>query len=117
MEVGAKGTGQYDAFHAEPVDPRSKREEAAVMTYPYAILVDNNGKRFVDEGISTVDEQYEAVARKIFYDLPDHIAYMISDQKMYDIPNYEQALKPINQPLWQIHLKSWLEKSESLLIS
>ncbi|WP_342430733.1 FAD-binding protein [Neobacillus sp. FSL H8-0543] len=93
MEVGAKGTGQYDAFHAEPVDPRSKREEAAVMTYPYAILVDNNGKRFVDEGISTVDEQYEAVARKIFYDLPDHIAYMISDQKMYDIPNYEQALE------------------------
>lgn len=93
MDVGAKGTGQYDAFHAEPVDPRSKREEAAVMTYPYAILVDKNGKRFVDEGITTIDEQYEAVARKIFYDLPDHIAYMISDQKMYEIPNYEQAIE------------------------
>ncbi|KKK39144.1 succinate dehydrogenase [Mesobacillus campisalis] len=93
LNIGAKGTGQYDAFHAEPVDPRSKREEAAVMTYPYAILVDKNGNRFVDEGISTIDEQYEAVARKIFYDLPGHIAYMISDQKMYDIPNYEQALE------------------------
>ena len=51
MAIGAKGAGQFDAFHAEPVDPRSKREEAAVMTYPYAILVDQNGNRFVDEGI------------------------------------------------------------------
>ncbi len=93
MSVGAKCAGQFDAFHAEPVDPRSKREEAAVMTYPYAILVDQNGKRFVDEGKATIDEQYEAVARKIFYDLPGHIAYMISDQKMYDIPNYERALE------------------------
>jgi len=93
MDIGAKSAGQFDAFHAEPVDPRSKREEAAVMTYPYAILVDKNGKRFVDEGKTTVDDQYEAVARTIFYDLPDHIAYMISDQKMYDIPNYEQALE------------------------
>ena len=47
----------------------------------------------MDEGKATVDEQYEQVARTIFYDLPDHIAYMISDQKMYDIPNYEQALE------------------------
>jgi tricarballylate dehydrogenase len=63
------------------------------MTYPYAILVDQNGNRFVDEGKTTIDEQYEEVARRIFYDLPGHIAYMISDQKMYDIPNYQQALE------------------------
>lgn len=99
FEIGAKSAGQFDSFHAEPVDPRSKREEAAVMTYPYAILVDKYGKRFVDEGKTTVDEQYEEVARKIFYDLPDHIAYMISDQKMYDIPNYEQALETDKPPI------------------
>ena len=66
MAIGAKTAGQFDSFHAEPVDPRSKREEAAVMTYPYGILVDKNGKRFVDEGITTVDEQYEEVARTNF---------------------------------------------------
>jgi tricarballylate dehydrogenase len=93
LEIGAKTAGQYDAFHAEPVDPRSSREEAAVMTYPYAILVDKYGNRFVDEGKTTVDEQYEEVARKIFYDLPDHIAYVISDQKMFDIPNVHYALE------------------------
>ncbi|MFJ8235148.1 FAD-binding protein [Ureibacillus sp. NPDC094379] len=93
LRIGAKGAGQWDAFHAETVDPRSKREEAGVMLYPYAILVDQNGKRFVDEGITTIDEQYEAVARKIFYECPNHIAYMITDQKMFDIPNYEEALQ------------------------
>ncbi|ETI68817.1 FAD-binding protein [Neobacillus vireti] len=93
MEIGAKTAGQFDSFHAEPVDPRSKREEAAVMTFPYFILVDQNGSRFVDEGKTTIDEQYEEVARKIFYDLPGHVAYMIGDQKMYEIPNYERAVE------------------------
>lgn len=99
MAIGAKTAGQFDSFHAEPVDPRSKREEATVMTYPYAILVDRNGKRFVDEGKTTVDEQYEEVARTIFHDLPGHIAYVISDQKMYDIPNYERALETDKPPI------------------
>ncbi|SDH79655.1 tricarballylate dehydrogenase [Planococcus glaciei] len=99
QQLGAKGTGQWDSFHAEPVDPRSKREEAGVMTYPYAILVNQHGERFTDEGETTIDEQYEAVARKIFYDQPGHIAYMISDQKMYDIPNYEEALQTEQPPI------------------
>ncbi|MGG2200951.1 MULTISPECIES: FAD-dependent oxidoreductase [Paenibacillus] len=99
MAIGAKGAGQWDSFHAEPVDPRSKREEATVMTYPYAILVDRNGRRFLDEGISTVDEQYESVARTIFYDLPGRMAYMVSDQKMFAIPNYERALQTEQPPI------------------
>lgn len=93
MNIGAAGKGQFDAFHAETVDPRSKREEAGVMLFPYAILVNKQGKRFTDEGVTTIDEQYEEVARKIFYECEDHIAYMITDQKMYDIPNYEEALQ------------------------
>ena len=99
LRIGAKGGGQLDAFHAEPVDPRSKREEAGVMTYPYAILVNQHGERFTDEGVTTIDEQYEEVARKIFYDCPDHIAYMITDQKLYDIPNYEEALQTEQPPI------------------
>jgi tricarballylate dehydrogenase len=93
LNIGAAGKGQFDAFHAETVDPRSKREEAGVMLFPYAILVNKKGKRFTDEGVTTIDEQYEEVARKIFYECEDHIAYMITDQKMYDIPNYEEALQ------------------------
>lgn len=93
IRIGAAGKGQFDSFHAETVDPRSKREEAGVMLFPYAILVNKQGQRFTDEGITTIDEQYEEVARKIFYNCEDHIAYMITDQTIYDIPNYEEALQ------------------------
>ncbi|MGE7601602.1 FAD-dependent oxidoreductase [Peribacillus sp. NPDC097675] len=99
MRIGASGNGQFDSFHAETVDPRSKREEAAVMLFPYAILVNQNGERFTDEGVSTIDEQYEEVARKIFYTCENHIAYMITDQKMYTIPNYEEALQTDRPPI------------------
>jgi tricarballylate dehydrogenase len=99
LEAGAKGSGQFDGFHGEPVDPRSNREEATVMTYPYAILVDKYGKRFVDEGRTTIDEQYEEIAHTIFFNLPGHIAYMITDQKMFDIPKYEEALQTDKPPI------------------
>ncbi len=97
FEIGAKSAGQLDSFHAEPSDPRSSRGDAAIMMYPYGILVDQSGNRFVDEGKATIDEQYEATARRIF-DLPGHVAYMISDQKMYTINNYENALQTDKQP-------------------
>ena len=51
LEVGAGPAGEWERFHAEPVDPRSPREEAVVMVYPYALLVDGEGRRFVDEGV------------------------------------------------------------------
>ena len=97
LEVGAKPAGQWDAFHAEPVDPRSDREEAVVMTFPYGILVNGDGERFLDEGAGTVDETYEQVARTIFYD-QDQTAYIIIDQNMYDIPGHEHAVLTDQEP-------------------
>ncbi|WP_455675808.1 FAD-binding protein [Pradoshia sp.] len=99
LNIGAAGNGQFDSFHAETVDPRSKREEAGVMLFPYGILVNQNGQRFTDEGVTTIDEQYEEVARKIFYTCENHIAYMITDQKIYSIPNYEEALQTDMPPI------------------
>jgi tricarballylate dehydrogenase len=64
LAVGAQAAGDWSQFHAEPVDPRSAREEAVVMLYPYALLVDGAGRRFLDE-VRHVDEQYEATARRI----------------------------------------------------
>lgn len=110
LALGAKGAGQWDAFHAETVDPRSKREEAGVMLYPYFILVNKEGKRFTDEGYTTIDEQYEAVARKIFYECTDHVAYMIADQKLYNIPNYEEALQTEQPPIIANTIEELAEK-------
>lgn len=110
LRIGASGKGQFDSFHAETVDPRSKREEAGVMLYPYAILVNQSGERFTDEGVTTIDEQYEEVARKIFYSCENHVAYMITDQKMYDIPHYEEALQTDMPPILGDTIEELAEK-------
>lgn len=109
LEIGAKTAGQMDSFHAEPSDPRSNRGDAAVMIYPYGILVDQNGRRFVDEGKTTIDEQYEEVARKIFQ-LPGHVAYCIIDRKMYDIPNYHYAIQTDQDPIQANSIRELAER-------
>lgn len=91
IDVGAGTAGQFSHFHAEPYDPRSDAPEAAIMAFPYGILVNRDGERFVDEGAKTVDEHYEYVARRI-REQPDQIAYLIADQKLYDVPKIDQSI-------------------------
>jgi tricarballylate dehydrogenase len=81
MAVGAQTDGQFERFHGEPVDPRSRSAEALVMVYPYGVLVDHSARRFVDEGSDTPDNTFEAVAYKIWRDA-DQFAYLIADQKL-----------------------------------
>lgn len=78
IDAGAKRSGEWGGFHAEPVDPRATHAEAIVMAFPYGILVDGQGRRFIDEGRGTIDETYEDTARAI-WDLPGGTAYFISD--------------------------------------
>lgn len=100
VEIGAKTTGQFDEFHAEPIDPRAsfKIAEPLLMVHPYGILIDKYGHRFMDEGIGTVDETYESVARAIFQ-LPDQIAYFISDGVVSRIPNFDTGLGSKIEPI------------------
>ncbi|MWA01640.1 FAD-binding protein [Actinomadura sp. LD22] len=79
--VGAALDGQFDRFHGEPVDPRSRSAEALVMVYPYGVLVDHRGRRFVDEGADTPDNTFEAVAYRIWRDA-DQFAFLIADQRL-----------------------------------
>jgi tricarballylate dehydrogenase len=91
MEVGAATEGQFDLFHAEPKDPRSEIAEAVVMTFPYGIVVNTSGERFIDEASKTVDLTYETLAREIMMQ-EDSIAYAVFDQKVKEIPGYEYAV-------------------------
>jgi tricarballylate dehydrogenase len=91
MEVGAATEGQFDLFHAEPKDPRSEIAEAVVMTFPYGIVVNTSGERFIDEASKTVDLTYETLAREIMMQ-DDSIAYAVFDQKVKEIPGYEYAV-------------------------
>jgi tricarballylate dehydrogenase len=98
LRVGAKASGEWSQFHAEPVDPRSSREEAVVMLYPYALLVDCTGHRFVDEGRATVDEQYEQTARRIL-ELPEQRAWVVGDQRLFALPRFDDIVQTTEPPV------------------
>lgn len=91
LSVGAKPSGEWGQFHAEPIDPRSTQPEAVVMIFPYGILVNRDGRRFLDEGAGTVDETYEATARTVWRE-QGNLAYIICDASVREIPNYEHAV-------------------------
>lgn len=94
---GAAPAGEYGSYHAEPVDPRSRRAEAVVFIWPYGILVNRLGERFVDEASGTVDAIYDEVARRIA-DQPEGIAFVILDAKVEKIPRWRSAIRSDQPP-------------------
>jgi tricarballylate dehydrogenase len=97
---GANVSGDWTGMHIEPVDPRSGQPAPVVLVYPYGIVVDQNGKRFFDEGAGLVHETWEAFARDIHFARPNRVAYAILDRRLLDIPGYERAIRS-NVPPYQ----------------
>ncbi|MEQ9674281.1 MAG: FAD-dependent oxidoreductase, partial [Roseovarius indicus] len=54
LALGAATCGDFSEYHAEPIDPRSGVSEPIVFNFPYGILVDQSGNRFIDEASATV---------------------------------------------------------------
>ncbi|MDQ0691321.1 FAD-binding protein [Arthrobacter sp. W4I7] len=77
-EVGADTAGQFDGAHIEPCDSRSDGVEPLVTTYRYGILVNQAGKRFIDEAGDIVEIDFDTVANAIFRE-QNNIAYGIND--------------------------------------
>jgi len=90
---GANVSGDWNGMHIEPVDPHSGYPAPVVLVYPYGIVVDQNGKRFFDEGAGLVHETWEAFARDIHFARPHRIAYAILDSRLFKIPGYERAIR------------------------
>ena len=84
-DQGASVSGDWNGMHIEPIDPRSQHSAPVVLVYPYGIVVDQSGRRFVDEGRGPVHETWEAFARDIHFARPDHIAYAILDSRLFEI--------------------------------
>ncbi|HXO68223.1 MAG TPA: FAD-binding protein [Bradyrhizobium sp.] len=92
-DQGASTSGDWNGMHMEPVDPRSKHSAPVVLVYPYGIVVDQEGRRFFDEGGGLVHETWEAFARDIHFARPKNIAYAILDSRLFDIAGYERAIR------------------------
>src|SRR5450631_160074 len=50
VDQGARVSGDWNGMHIEPVDPRANNSAPVVLVYPYGIVVDQDGRRFFDEG-------------------------------------------------------------------
>lgn len=98
LKIGAAPSGEYASYHAATADPRSSRPGASVLVYPYGILVNKAGERFVDEASSTPDETFEGISLRI-PSQPEGVAYVIVDAKISDVQNYQRAIKTEQPPL------------------
>jgi tricarballylate dehydrogenase len=98
LKIGTATAGDFGSYHAEPIDPRAAGSEPSVFIFPYGVLVNKNGRRFVDEAPGTVDAYYERVTRQI-YEQPDGLAYVILDARHMDIPNYRLAIRTDQPPI------------------
>lgn len=98
LRAGAAPCGDYGLFHAEPIDPRSGIAEPALFIFPYGLLVNRAGLRFVDEAPATVDATYESITRQIF-DQDGGSAFVVLDAKLVDVPNRQVAIRTDQPPL------------------
>jgi tricarballylate dehydrogenase len=93
MDQGARASGDWNGMHIEPVDPRAKNSAPVVLVYPYGIVVDQDGRRFFDEGGGLVHETWEVFARDIHFGRPKNIAYAILDGRLFEIEGFERAIR------------------------
>jgi len=101
LAAGAAPAGDFGSYHAEPVDPRSRQPEAVVHIYPYGILLNKLGLRFVNEGPGMVDAWYDPITRTVA-DQPDGICWVIFDAQVEDIPRWRTSIRsdvpPVEAP-------------------
>lgn len=98
LRAGAAPAGDFNSYHAEPLDPRSPQPEALVMNFSYGILVNSKGRRFTDEAPGPVDVHYDHISRDISMQ-PDGIAWVIYDKRIDDVPNWKRSIRTDQPPL------------------
>lgn len=98
LAAGAATAGNFSLFHAEPVDPRSGEPEAAIFCFPYGILVNADGHRFVDEARGPIDAWYERTTRDIQAQ-PRGIGWVVLDQTSLRVPNIRSGIRTDQPPL------------------
>jgi tricarballylate dehydrogenase len=109
LGAGAAPAGDFSAYHAEPLDPRSAQPEALVMNFPYGILVNRKCNRFVDEAPGPVDLHYDHISRAIA-DQPGGIAYVIYDASIDDVPNWKRSIRTDQPAIVADSLEALAEK-------
>jgi len=112
LEVDAKPAGQWGDYHSAVLDARSPKEECgvtALYNYQMGIIVDQSGKRFLDEGEDYRDNTYVKFSKYII-DHADGLAFSIFDDKMVSRPEFHSAWRPVGEPYQADTLEELAEK-------
>jgi tricarballylate dehydrogenase len=101
MDIGAAPVGDFADIHCAVIDARSRPVEGGstnVNTYPFGIIVNANGERFLDEGEDYRDRTYAKFGKKILAQ-PGSVAHLIFDEKLVDnMACYVLEWGPISAP-------------------
>ena len=95
LEIGAAKHGLYDGCHATPMDLHmknyggldlepSERKNYRKICYFLGIMINANGKRFLDEGKNFRNYTYAQYGKRVL-DQPEHFAWQIFDSKVFDL--------------------------------
>ena len=95
LDIGAAKHGLYDGCHATPMDLHmknyggldlepSERKNYRKICYFLGIMINANGKRFLDEGKNFRNYTYAQYGRKVL-EQPGHFAWQIFDSKVFDL--------------------------------
>jgi len=98
VEVGADTAGQFDRFHAEPVDPRATKPDAVVYPFTYGILVNGQAQRFFDEGANSFDSTFEALGYEIWRH-QNQSAFLICDQTSLSVKGFSDVVFTDQDPI------------------
>lgn len=87
LDIGAKPVGHWQGCHATPIDGNAAAvgdlrltDRTNRLSYPYSIMINSLGRRFVDEGEDLGGYTYARIGRTILAQ-PGAIAYQIFDGK------------------------------------
>jgi tricarballylate dehydrogenase len=103
--AGAQAAGNWGGAHAVPIDAEAPdvgdlriTDKMSRYSYPYAILVNRDGHRFVDEGSDEVWLTYAKTGWAI-REQPQGVAFQIFDQKTLNLlePRYATG-NPVQAP-------------------
>lgn len=98
LDLGAAPAGDFAECHRQPVDPRSSVSEALVGAYPFGIVVNAEGRRFMDEAPVDPILYLEEHCRRINAQ-PGGVGYFISDARIDEIPAWRRMIRSDQPPV------------------
>ncbi|MCQ6279071.1 FAD-dependent tricarballylate dehydrogenase TcuA [Bacillus sp. EB600] len=98
LNIGAMSHGHWSGAHAVGGDryAESLGEGFQKLSYPFGIIVNAEGKRFVDEGADFRNYTYAKLGRLIL-EQPDQFAWQIFDQKVTHLLRDEYKLRKVTK--------------------